>query len=94
MFLQATRPASQATAPAVCAFRGRFFRGAAAKFPSWEGLGVGSGVPCCPDLLLPTPCPSQDGNLASVPEVHFKKPTLVRAMCARLAERFARAHTG
>ncbi len=60
------------------AFKGRFFRGEAAKFPSWEGLGVGSGLSDCPDLLLPTPCPSQEGNLASVPEVHFKKPTLVR----------------
>ncbi len=49
------------------AFRGRFFRGEAAKFPSWEGQGVGNTGSEWHETPKPTPNPSQDGNNTHLP---------------------------
>jgi hypothetical protein len=47
------------------------------KFPSWEGLGVGYEGFIVPwNFILPTPNPSQEGNLAASPRKPYPELTL------------------
>jgi hypothetical protein len=50
------------------------------KFPSWQGLGVGNSVRGQFQPLLPTPNPSQEGNLAASLQKFYLRLTLMIKM--------------